>query len=83
MGSSVIEGNRVDSVVVGIIVLEQPLRSAIENFDFLISSTRSETGAIRMELNLVDHTSMISELLNLLLYFLAPGDIPEPDSSVI
>lgn len=83
MGSGVVEADRVDSVVMGIIVLKQSLRSAVENFDFLVSSARSETGAVRVELDTVYHTCVICEFLNLLLYLLTSGDIPKPNGPII
>ena len=83
MGSSVVEADGVYSVVMGVIVLQKSLRSAVENFDFLVGATRSKASAIWMELDAVDHTCVICEFLNLLLYLLALSDIPEPDSPII
>ena len=83
MGSGIVETDRVDSVVMGIIMLKQSLRSAVENFDFLVGSARSEAGAIRVELDTVYHTCVICEFLNLLLYLLTFGDIPKPNGPII
>ena len=55
------ESDFVDIGTVGIIVLNEPLRPNIPDFDFLVLSTRSDASAVRMELNRVDSGVVIAE----------------------
>ena len=63
-----------------IIMLQQSMRSAIENLDLLVGTARSQTCAIWMKFNAIDHAGMICESLN---FFTFVCNIPDSDSSVV
>ena len=62
-----------------IVVLQQAVASGIEDLNFLIISARSNASAVRVELYLVDHSGVVSELVDLL----TSGDIPDSNSPVV
>lgn len=58
------ETNRIYSVLMRIIVLQQFLRATIENFNLLIGAARGQTSAIRMEIDILHHARMVGERVN-------------------
>ena len=79
-GSCAIESDGIDTVVMGIIVLKKPLRSAIKDFDFLVSAARCQAGAIWVELYLINHACVVGVAMN---KSTSVGNIPQSYSSVI
>ena len=55
------KSNRIDEVSVSIVVLKEAVAAHIKDFDFLVRGAGSKTSAVRMELNIGDHTSVVSE----------------------
>jgi hypothetical protein len=56
----------VNRIVMGVIVLQKPLRAAIEDLDLLVGSAGSNACAVWVELDVIDHASVVRELLDLL-----------------
>lgn len=56
-----------------VVVLEESLGSRIEDFDFLVSSTRGKAGAIWVEGHILYHACMIIEAV----YEAALGNVPK------
>ena len=74
-----VEINRVHSIAMSIIVLQQALGTAIKNFDLLVSATSSQASTIRVEFNIVDHTCVISESMDQV----SVHNIPQFDSAIV
>ena len=55
------------------------MASSIKDLNFFIISARGNAGAVRVELHLIDHSSVVSELVDLL----TSGDIPDSDSPIV
>ena len=80
MGTCLVERYRIYTVVMGIVMLKESMRSAIEYFNLLVSAARCQACAIWMEFNVVYHSCVICEGMDLSSTML---DVPDSYSSII
>lgn len=78
--SCIIEGDRIDAIVMSIVVLQESLRSAVKDLNFFIGATGCQASAIRMEFDLIDHASVVSVTMN---HGSTMCNIPQPDSPIV
>lgn len=64
---------------VSIVVLQQMLRSRVEDLDLLVSSTRGKASAIRVEADVLNHACMVSERV----HRIALLNVPKHEGPVI
>ena len=59
VGAMGVEVDAVNEVIMGIIVLEEPVASIIEYLDLSVAPAATNAGAIGVELNVTDHTRVV------------------------
>ena len=63
----------------GVVVLQKSVASDVEDFDFLIIGAGGDTSAVRVELDAINHASVVGELVDLL----AGRHIPDSYSPIV